>query len=67
MSFVRNAAPRFLNDAAKLLEYEEFGFFQFWDEDELVALLEGSGFSVASCSQSFGDPPQAIVVAADLK
>jgi ubiquinone/menaquinone biosynthesis C-methylase UbiE len=64
LPLVSHAAPRFLNDAAKLLEYEEVGFFQFWDEEEFTSILENAGFRVVSCKRAFGDPPQAIVVAA---
>jgi SAM-dependent methyltransferase len=54
----------FLNDAARLLDLEEDGFFRFRDARETTDLLKGAGFSVSESWQSFGDPPQAVVVAA---
>ena len=63
-ALVDEAAPKFLNDAARLLDLEEFGFFNFWEIDELVALVEGAGFAVVSAEPGFGEPPQAIVVTA---
>jgi ubiquinone/menaquinone biosynthesis C-methylase UbiE len=61
---VGQAAPRFLNDAARLLDFEELGFFRFWDTSELVAMVEEAGFSVVAATSEFGDPPQAIVITA---
>jgi ubiquinone/menaquinone biosynthesis C-methylase UbiE len=52
----------FLNSASRLLDLEEGGRFRFFDEDELVALLEGAGFTGIASRLSFGEPPQAIVV-----
>ena len=54
----------FLNDAAKLMDLEETGHFRFWDAADLVDLIAGAGFSEVSVTVGFGDPPQAIVVAA---
>jgi ubiquinone/menaquinone biosynthesis C-methylase UbiE len=53
----------FLNNASRLLDLEETGRFRFFDEAELVALLEGAGFSRVTTRAAFGDPPQAFVAA----
>ena len=54
----------FLNDAARLLQLEEAGRFQFWDGEELAAICERAGFEPLSYELAFGDPPQAVVVTA---
>jgi len=54
----------FLNDASRIIDLEEFGFFRFWDGDELVRLVEEAGFVQAEAQPSFGRPPQAVVVSA---
>lgn len=54
----------FLNEAARLIDFEESGVFHFWDAEELEALLRDAGFVVIGSAPAFGDPPQAIVVAA---
>jgi ubiquinone/menaquinone biosynthesis C-methylase UbiE len=59
------SARTFLNDAARLLDLEEQGAFQFWESDELAALVRGAGFSNISVCPAFGAPPQAVIVAAD--
>jgi ubiquinone/menaquinone biosynthesis C-methylase UbiE/pimeloyl-ACP methyl ester carboxylesterase len=59
------SARTFLNDAARLLDLEEQGIFQFWEPDELAALIRGAGFSNLSICSVFGNPPQAVMVAAD--
>jgi hypothetical protein len=59
------SARTFLNDAARLLDLEEQGTFQFWEPDELVALTRGAGFSNLSVCSVFGTPPQAVMVSAD--
>jgi ubiquinone/menaquinone biosynthesis C-methylase UbiE len=51
----------FLNDAARLLELEERGVFQFWPEDEMVTLLKQAGFGSVRVQHGFGTPPQALV------
>lgn len=55
----------FLNEAARLLELEEQGFFHFYDEDELAALVSNAGFRVLSTTKGLGTPPQATVVLAE--
>jgi ubiquinone/menaquinone biosynthesis C-methylase UbiE/pimeloyl-ACP methyl ester carboxylesterase len=57
-------AQNFLNDASKLLEFEERGRFRFWDTAALQDLVAKAGFSAVSGEFSFGDPPQAILVTA---
>ena len=54
----------FLNDAAKLMQMEEDGQFQFYDEDELSEMIHSAGFSLISTHRAFGDPPQAVIVTA---
>ncbi len=54
----------FLNDAAKILEFEEAGLFRFADESELVNELARAGFRVERSQPAFGDPPQATIVTA---
>ena len=57
----------YLNEAARLVEYEEAGHFVFRDPDELERLLVDEGFEVSASYVSLGNPPQASVVAATLK
>ena len=57
----------YLNEAARLVEYEEAGHFVFRDPDELERLLVDEGFEVSASYVSLGNPPQASVVAAMLK
>ena len=56
------SARDFLNDAARLLDLEEVGVFQFWDETELADLMRRSGFVDVATFSSFGVPPQAVIV-----
>ena len=62
---VTKSARAFLNDASRLLDLEERGAFQFWEPDELAALIRGTGFSNLEVCSAFGMPPQAVMVAAD--
>jgi hypothetical protein len=62
---VTKSARTFLNDAARLLDLEEHGAFQFWEPEELAALVRSAGFSNLHVCSAFGVPPQAIMVAAD--
>jgi ubiquinone/menaquinone biosynthesis C-methylase UbiE len=55
-----------LNNAATLLRLEEDGVFRFWDEDEFISLLREAGFSVLEVVHAFGEPPQALVVHAQV-
>jgi ubiquinone/menaquinone biosynthesis C-methylase UbiE/pimeloyl-ACP methyl ester carboxylesterase len=61
---VADAARRFLNDAARLLDFEEQGCFHFWDPPELSRLVGEAGFEVIETRLAFGDPPQAVVLSA---
>ena len=58
------ASHRFLNEAARLLDLEERGWFQFWDPKDLAALLREAGFKKVRTVRAFGAPPQAVVAAA---
>jgi ubiquinone/menaquinone biosynthesis C-methylase UbiE len=57
-------ARDFLNDAARLLDLEEQGRFRFFEREELRALVAGAGFEDPVAELAFGDPAQAVVVAA---
>ncbi len=61
---IEDRLRRFLNDGARILDLEERGHFRFWDEDELGAMVCAAGFSSIETERAFGDPPQAVVVAA---
>jgi ubiquinone/menaquinone biosynthesis C-methylase UbiE len=54
----------FLNDAARILEFEEAGAFRFWESEELEELIAQAGFSVVETSPVLGSPPQGILVSA---
>jgi ubiquinone/menaquinone biosynthesis C-methylase UbiE len=55
----------FMSDAARLLDLEEQGLFQFWDPEELRALVEGAGFRVSELAPGLGEPAQALVLRAE--
>jgi SAM-dependent methyltransferase/dienelactone hydrolase len=55
---------RFLNDAARLIDFEETGHFRFWNADELEDVVRKAGFTGVRSQAVFGDPPQAVVVVA---
>jgi ubiquinone/menaquinone biosynthesis C-methylase UbiE len=55
---------RFINDAARLLDFEERGLFQFWSAPELGEMLGAAGFRDVTIESAFGDPPQALVARA---
>jgi len=57
-------ARDFLNDASRILDFEEEGTFRFWDLEELGALVRRAGFAVEEAQHAFGDPPQAVLVVA---
>lgn len=57
-------ARDFLNDASRILDFEEDGHFRFWDTDEFVDLVVSAGFERVSTSRGLGDPPQAVLVSA---
>jgi ubiquinone/menaquinone biosynthesis C-methylase UbiE len=58
-----DSARAFLDQAARLFRLEEEGVFRFYDADELTALVTRRGFEAPTVTMSFGDPPQAVVVA----
>jgi ubiquinone/menaquinone biosynthesis C-methylase UbiE len=51
-----------LNEAARLVDLEEQGFFHFWEPDELAMMAREAGFEDIRLRSSFGQPPQAIIV-----
>ena len=58
------ALSSFINEAAKLLDFEERGVFRFWDSEELRDLFDEIGFRGIRITEAFGDPPQAWLVTA---
>ncbi|HBZ71284.1 MAG TPA: hypothetical protein DEP35_16775 [Deltaproteobacteria bacterium] len=58
-------ARDFLNDASRILDLEERGRFKFWDPQEITAAVRQAGFRNISAELAFGDPPQAVLVAAE--
>ncbi|NNL64828.1 MAG: class I SAM-dependent methyltransferase [Myxococcales bacterium] len=58
------ALREFLNEAARLIDFEERGIFQFWDAEELRDQVSQAGFEAVTTEAVFGDPPQAIVLSA---
>jgi ubiquinone/menaquinone biosynthesis C-methylase UbiE/dienelactone hydrolase len=56
---------RFLNDAARLMQFEEVGLFRFWDAGELSEMVKKAGFQNVRSERAFGTPPQAVVVSAE--
>ena len=59
-----SAARGYLNQASRLLDLEESGVFRFWDADELGSLVSRAGFEITGTHNSFGDPPQGVVISA---
>jgi len=57
-------ARNFLNDASRILEFEEQGAFAFWEPDELRGMLLKAGFRDVEAHRAFGTPAQAVVVRA---
>jgi ubiquinone/menaquinone biosynthesis C-methylase UbiE len=58
------ALQSLLNDAARLLDFEEQGAFRFWEAADLCDLVQRAGFTDVRTRLAFGDPPQAIVLSA---
>lgn len=58
------ACRNFLNEATRLLDFEELGVFEFREASEIASMLEAGGFVVDKTWSSFGDPPQAVVALA---
>ncbi len=61
---LERVARNFLNDAARILEFEEQGAFAFWEPDELGEMLMRAGFRGVETHRSFGTPAQAVIVRA---
>lgn len=57
-------ARSFLNDAAKIIEFEDRGAFRFWEPEEFCKWVEDSGFEVVETRSGLGEPPQAVVLSA---
>jgi ubiquinone/menaquinone biosynthesis C-methylase UbiE len=58
-----NSARSFLNKAAGILNLEEDGAFEFVPREPLVEMLQAAGFRDVRALDSFGDPPQAYILA----
>jgi len=58
------AAREFLSDAARLVDLEEAGIFQFSSMEMLGEQFERNGLRIISKSEVLGDPPQAIMIVA---
>jgi ubiquinone/menaquinone biosynthesis C-methylase UbiE len=56
------AIRAYLNEASRLLDFEESGQFTFWDGRQLERMLRRAGFIEIEVGEAFGCPPQAIVV-----
>ncbi len=54
-------AQAILSEAAALFELEEEGYFHFYTEEELTALLTDGGFERVEIFRSLGKPPQAVI------
>jgi SAM-dependent methyltransferase/pimeloyl-ACP methyl ester carboxylesterase len=57
-------AQNFLNDAARILRFEELGMFRFWEATEIRDLVSNIGFIDVEVTTSLGSPPQALIVSA---
>jgi ubiquinone/menaquinone biosynthesis C-methylase UbiE/pimeloyl-ACP methyl ester carboxylesterase len=57
-------ARAYLNQASRLLDFEEEGRFRFWDPNELEQMAERAGFISVASQRTLGSPPQAVVVSA---
>jgi len=55
---------KFINDNAKIFNFEDDGYFRFWDAGELCTLVQKAGFAVEGTTTAFGSPPQAVIVTA---
>ena len=54
----------FLNDAARILDLEEQGAFQFWESGDLEKLVREAGFTEVRSRRCLGSPPQAVLLSA---
>lgn len=57
-------ARAYLNQASRLLDFEEEGRFRFWDPSELERMAECAGFVSVASQRTLGSPPQAVIVSA---
>jgi len=55
---------QFLNQVGRLLDLEESGVFKTWSPSELEGLVRKAGFRDLELERVFGDPPQAVLIAA---
>jgi len=60
-SSVDRSLPHFLNAAARILDLEERGRFQFFGREEIKELLDRAGFRSVRVVRALGDPPQALL------
>lgn len=63
-SEIDRLARGYLNEASRLLDFEEDGTFRFWDDEELERLVRRAGFAKVSSQRALGSPPQAVIVSA---
>ena len=54
----------FINDAGRLLDLEERGYFHFWEPEVLREMAEHAGFADIELTPGYGKPPQAWVLSA---
>lgn len=54
-----------LNEAARLVDLEEQGYFHFWEPEALARMVRDAGFGSIKVHSAFGHPPQAIVVSGE--
>lgn len=54
----------FINDAGRLLDLEERGYFHFWEPDVLREMADRAGFAGVELAPGYGTPPQAWVLSA---
>ncbi len=60
-------ARSMLNEAAALFSLEEDGWFRFFDEEELISMMENAGFSNIQVTGSLGKPAQAHIITGEKK
>lgn len=56
------AARGLLNKAAEVIRHEQEGFFCFYSEEQLTALVRKAGFGHVRVRYAYGSPAQAIIV-----
>jgi ubiquinone/menaquinone biosynthesis C-methylase UbiE/pimeloyl-ACP methyl ester carboxylesterase len=56
------AARGLLNKAAEVIRHEQEGFFCFYTEEQLTALVRKAGFGHVRVRYAYGSPAQAIIV-----